>query len=300
VKIGFVVEISDRGPNAPRRYTEIRDSARRAEDLGLDSVWVYDHLVFRHPEKPTQGIWECLTVLSALAEATTRIELGTLVVCTQFRNPAVLAKMAVTLDEVSNGRFTLGVGAGWHQPEFTAFGIPFDHRVSRFAEALQIIHPLLKEGRVDFAGQFYQARDCEIAPRGPSPNGPPLLIAASGPKMIELTARYADLWATSAATPAALAERRSELAAAGSVVGRDTSSVGLAIDPKADFPELDDPPRTRAAEKSLAGSAEEIAAQLAAFRDAGLAHLLLETSPTTPPALARLARAVELFRATGR
>src|SRR4030081_3296985 len=106
-------------------------------------------------------------MLSALAEATQKVQVGTLVLCTPFRNPAVLAKMAVTLDEVSGGRLTLGLGAGWHQPEFDAFGIPFDHRAGRFDEALQIICPLLRTGQVDFAGTYYTARDCEITPRGP-------------------------------------------------------------------------------------------------------------------------------------
>src|SRR4030081_3991212 len=96
-------------------------------------------------------------MLSALAEATQKVQVGTLVLCTPFRNPAVLAKMATTLDEVSGGRVILGLGAGWHQPEFDAFGVPFDHRASRFAEAVAIIKPLLREGHVDFSGSFYAA-----------------------------------------------------------------------------------------------------------------------------------------------
>ena len=119
-------------------------------------------------------------MLAALAEATQRVQLGTLVACTQFRNPALLAKMAATLDEVTGGRMTLGVGAGWHQPEFDAFGFPFDHRVSRLEEALQIIGPLLRVGRVYFSGTYYAARNCELIPRGPRPAGPPLLAAGKG------------------------------------------------------------------------------------------------------------------------
>src|SRR6185312_15252700 len=116
-----------------------REMAQRAEAAGFDSLWLFDHLLYREPNEPTIGIWECWTFLSALAEATTTVEIGTLVACTAFRNPAVLAKMAVTLDEVSNSRLTLGIGAGWNQAEFEAFGIPFDHRVDRFEEALKII-----------------------------------------------------------------------------------------------------------------------------------------------------------------
>jgi alkanesulfonate monooxygenase SsuD/methylene tetrahydromethanopterin reductase-like flavin-dependent oxidoreductase (luciferase family) len=156
-------------------YSDLRDIAQQIEAEGFDSLWLMDHLLFRWDEQKTQGVWEAWTLLSALAEATQQIELGSLVLCNQFRNPAILAKMAVTLDEVSTGRFILGLGAGWHRPEFDAFGMPFDHRVSRLEEALKIIRPLLKEGYVDFSGSYYQARHCELLPRGPRRTGPPIL-----------------------------------------------------------------------------------------------------------------------------
>ena len=154
MKVGWTVLLADYiGQGQTPRYTHIRDMARQAEAVGFDSIWLYDHLLYRSAGHDTIGIWECWTILSALAEATERVELGTLVACNSFRNPALLAKMAITLDEVSNGRFILGLGAGWNQPEYDAFGIPFDHLVDRFEEALQIIRPLLKEGRVDFQGE---------------------------------------------------------------------------------------------------------------------------------------------------
>ena len=170
MKIGYVVlavEVEELG-RAPR-YTEAREMALLAEELGFDSIWLYDHFLFRWEGVPTVGIWECWTMLAALAEATQRVELGTLVLCSQFRNPAIVAKMAITLDEVSDGRLILGVGAGSNEPEFKAFGVPFDHRVDRFEEAVRIIKRLLKEGRVDFEGNYYQAADCEITPKGPRP-----------------------------------------------------------------------------------------------------------------------------------
>jgi alkanesulfonate monooxygenase SsuD/methylene tetrahydromethanopterin reductase-like flavin-dependent oxidoreductase (luciferase family) len=179
--------------------------ARTAEAVGVDTLFLPDHLLFRKSppgnlmqvnmdEGKLRGIWESWTVLSALAEATSRVHLGPLVACTGFRNPAVLAKMADTLDEVSDGRLILGLGAGWHEPEYQAFGIPYDHRVGRFEEALAVIAPLLREGRVDFEGQYYQARDCVLAPRGPRPGGPPILIGAQRPRMMALAARYADVY----------------------------------------------------------------------------------------------------------
>ena len=176
MKIGGMIRIAEAAEGPDRRcpsYAEIRDIALRMEVAGFDAIWLADHLLYRRPNQPTAGIWECWTILSALAEATSRIELGTLTLCSSIRNPAVLAKMAATLDEVSGGRFIFGIGAGWNEPEYRAFGLPFDRRVDRFEEALQIITPLLREGRVDFAGQHYTARDCEILPRGPRPSGPP-------------------------------------------------------------------------------------------------------------------------------
>ena len=136
-------------------YSELRDIALEVEAKGFDSLWVMDHLLFQWDEQEKQGVWEAWTLLSALAEATQRIVLGSLVLCSQFRNPAILARMAITLNEISNGRYILGLGAGWHKPEFDAFGLPFDHRVSRLEEALKIINPLLKEGYVDFEGNYY-------------------------------------------------------------------------------------------------------------------------------------------------
>ena len=135
-------------------------------------------------------------MLSALAEATTRIELGTLVMCTAFRNPALLAKMADAVDEVSAGRLILGLGAGWHEPEFSAFGYPFDHLASRFEDALRIVAPLVRGDVVDYQGAYERAVDCVSLPRGPRPDGPPILIGASRPRMLRLTAELADAWNT--------------------------------------------------------------------------------------------------------
>ncbi|HEV2238733.1 MAG TPA: LLM class flavin-dependent oxidoreductase, partial [Ktedonobacterales bacterium] len=177
MKIGLLAfTANSRDTNLPRSYAAIRAVARQAEADGFDSIWLADHLVYRDPGEPDRGIWECWTLLAALAEATQRVELGTLVLCNAFRHPAILAKMATTLDEVSHGRLILGIGAGWHEPEYQAFGLPFDHRVDRFEESMQILKPLLRDGQVDFAGQYYHARNCDIVPRGPRSAGPPLLV----------------------------------------------------------------------------------------------------------------------------
>src|ERR1051326_5649065 len=184
----MVILANDREHNRQRPYETIRATAQQAEADGFDSLWLADQLLYRDPGKPTRGIWEGWTMLSALAEATARVEIGPLVLCNAFRHPASLAHLATTLDEVSHGRLILGVGAGWNEPEYQAFGLPFEHRVDRFEEALQILKPLLREGHVDFVGQYYQARDCDDVPRGRRTGGPPLLVGSEGPRMLKLTA----------------------------------------------------------------------------------------------------------------
>src|SRR5439155_3312539 len=140
-------------PFAPG-WTEMRQVAERAEDVGFDSIWGMDHLTLRNPNG-TEGVWEGWSLLAAFAAATRRVELGTLVVATSFRNPALVAKMADTVDEISGGRLILGLGAGWHEPEYLAFGYPFDHLASRFEEAFTVIRTLLREGKIDHAGRYY-------------------------------------------------------------------------------------------------------------------------------------------------
>ena len=143
MKIGIVLDISEGSLDGRTpTFRDLREMALVAEQVGLDSIWLADHLIYRFPNGAESAPWEALTMLSALAAVTTHITLGTLVVCTSFRPPAMLAKMADALDEVSGGRFILGLGAGWHQPEYEAFGYPFDHLASRFDEALQILRSL--------------------------------------------------------------------------------------------------------------------------------------------------------------
>lgn len=297
MKVGLVLLLRDLQElgRAPR-YSEVRQMALLAESSGLDSLWLYDHLLYRSMGKPTVGIWECWTVLSALAEATQRVELGTLVLCNQFRNPAILAKMAVTLDEVSEGRFILGLGAGWNRAEFDAFGVPFERRVDRLAEALQIIRPLLKEGRVDFSGSFYQAHDCEITPRGPSPMGPPLMIGGSGPRLLRLTAQYADLWNTGYLAYAdSLHEPLAALHNACAEVGHDPASLSTTVLVSLAYPDLAPPEAWM--DTYISGSTEEIAAALAAYQQLGVSQVMVHVGPYTPAAVQRLAEAVQQYRA---
>src|SRR3954471_7962238 len=175
------------------RWSELLDTVHAIEDTGFDSVWVGEHLLYRWPDRPPRGPWEAWTLLSAIAASTERIELGPLVACTNFHNPALLAKQAALIDEVSGGRLVLGLGAGWNETEFRAFGFPYDHRVDRFEEAFTIIRTLLRHGAIDFDGRFYQARAWELLPRR-RPGGPPLLIGSNGPRMLRMTAPHVQAW----------------------------------------------------------------------------------------------------------
>jgi alkanesulfonate monooxygenase SsuD/methylene tetrahydromethanopterin reductase-like flavin-dependent oxidoreductase (luciferase family) len=310
------------GDDRPVRWTTLREMARTAEAAGLAALMVPDHLLFRRsppgqvpavsmPEGRTRGIWEAWTVLAAVAEATRRVLVGPLVACTAFRPPAVLAKMADTLDEVSGGRLVLGLGAGWHEPEFEAFGLPYDRRVSRFEEALRVIVSLLREGRADFDGAYHRVRGCELAPRGPRPAGPPILIGAQGPRMLRLAARFADVYDADYQLEAgAVGARFAALEAACADVGRDPRTLGrwagarvaLTAPGAGPSPAQRGPARDGVAEFELGGARFQarqgdraaIAAHLATFAAAGVEHLTV--SLVEPPGVAgveQLARVVE-------
>ena len=176
------------------RRVELAAMARAAEEIGLDSVWVGDHLLYRGDGRPERGPWDCFSTLAWLAGITERVELGPLVACTAFHPPGILARMFAAVDELSGGRVVAAVGAGWNVPEFEAFGLPFDHHVSRFAEAFEIVRRLLAGERVTFAGRFHQLEDAVLLP--PPSRRPKLMIGANRPRMLELTLPHVDAWNT--------------------------------------------------------------------------------------------------------
>lgn len=173
-------------------WPEIRDIAVTAEDVGFDSLWVGDHLLYRSGGN-TRGLWEAWSTLAALAAVTDRVQIGPLVASTSFHSPAMLAKKAVTVDEISDGRLILGLGAGWNEVEYEAFGFPFDHRASRFVEAFTIIRTLLEEGAIDFEGTYYTLRDCELVPPA-RVGGIPLMVGSEGPRVLRATLPYVSSW----------------------------------------------------------------------------------------------------------
>jgi alkanesulfonate monooxygenase SsuD/methylene tetrahydromethanopterin reductase-like flavin-dependent oxidoreductase (luciferase family) len=175
-------------------WSEVRDIALTAEGTGFDSVWVGDHLLFRDEVTGTHGPWEAWSMLAGLAEATDRVELGPLVAATSFHSPAMIAKKAATVDEMSGGRLILGLGAGWNRAEYDAFGFPYDNRVSRFEEAFTIIRTLIREGSIDFEGRYYTLREMEMLP--PARPDMPLMVGTNGPRMLGITAPHIDMWNT--------------------------------------------------------------------------------------------------------
>jgi alkanesulfonate monooxygenase SsuD/methylene tetrahydromethanopterin reductase-like flavin-dependent oxidoreductase (luciferase family) len=295
MKVGVVLDTAEGAlQGRTPTFRELQEMTRAAEEADLDSIWLSDHLLYRFPGREESGMWEVFTMLSALAAMTTRITFGTLVVCTSFRPPALLAKMADTIDEITGGRLILGLGAGWHQPEYEAFGYPFDHLAGRFEEAMQVIAPLLREGQVDFQGQYYSVHNCVLRPRGPSRNGPPILIAGRRPRMLQLTAQYADAWNTSwHVEPTVVKERYEEFKKACAVVGRDPASVELTVGTAVRLPSADE---TAGAGKAISGSPEEIAHQLQGFAEVGVSHLIVEFEPAGIESIEQFGRIVELVR----
>jgi probable F420-dependent oxidoreductase len=260
--------------------------ARAIDDLGFDAIWVGEHLLYRWPDREPRGPWEAWTQMAGLAAVTSRVTIGPLVACTGFHNPALLAKQAATIDEISGGRFVLGLGAGWNEVEFRAFGFPFDERIARFEEAFTIIRTLLREGEIDFVGRFHEARDCELLPR-PRPGGPPLLIGSNGPRMLRITMPHADAWNTWYAdtdnTPGGVAPLGEVVDAACRDVGRDPAAVRRTVAVHVRLPggrgRIMGDASTAERIVPLAGSPERMAEELRAYAAAGVDEIQAVLDP---------------------
>jgi len=284
------------------RWPELLDLARAIDDLGFDGLWVGEHLLYRWPDREPRGPWEAWTLMAALAAATTTVTIGPLVACTSFHNPAMLAKQAATIDEIAGGRFVLGLGAGWSETEFRAFGFPFDHRVDRFEEAFTIIRTLLQEGAIDFDGRYYQARDCELLPR-PRPGGPPLLIGSNGPRMLRIALSHAHAWNTWYAdtnnTPAGVAPLRAVVDDACRDVGRDPAAIKRTVAVQVRLPggrgrTMGDTTTTDRI-VPLEGPPERMADELQAYAEAGVDEVQAVLDPIDRPSIERFAEVLPLL-----
>jgi alkanesulfonate monooxygenase SsuD/methylene tetrahydromethanopterin reductase-like flavin-dependent oxidoreductase (luciferase family) len=290
MRIGVVVPMSlSDGPGRMPTWPQVRTFGQHAEAAGLDSLWVCDHLLSGPPE---EGIHEGWTILAALAASTRRVELGQLVTCTSFRHPALLTKMATTADTVSGGRLILGLGAGWYDPEYTAFGYPTDHRAGRFEEAIRIIGPLLRGERVTRAGRYYQVRGAVLRP---PPDRPiPILVAAQGRRMLRLTARYADAWNTAwFGLPDELLHRRlADLDAALEAEGRDPATLRRTVGMEVRDPDASNPGEDLG--QGFGGSVDQLARAIDAYERLGFDDLIVQLEPKTTRSLDRLAEALKL------
>lgn len=279
----------------PASWRDLLHMAQTAEAVGFDSIWVADHLLYRDDRHQTDvAPWEAWSMLAALAAVTERIEIGPLVACTAFHNPAMIAKKAETIDEISGGRLILGLGSGWNQPEFDAYGFPFDHRYSRFTESFEIIRSLLRTGHVDYTGTFFSAPNCTLVPRGPRPHGLPILIGTKGEQMLRQCAAHADGWNAWYAwfdndverLPALLAD----VDAACAAVGRDPASLERSAALLIQLPELDG--LTKYASEGappLTGSPEALADILRRYASLGIAHVQIVLDPNTSEAISAMA-----------
>jgi alkanesulfonate monooxygenase SsuD/methylene tetrahydromethanopterin reductase-like flavin-dependent oxidoreductase (luciferase family) len=271
--------------------------ARAAEAVGFDSIWVGDHLLYGDEPSGERGPWEAWTLLAGLAAVTERVELGPLVACASFHPPGLIAKMASTIAELSGGRFVLGLGAGWNEREYRAFGIPFDHRVSRFEESFAIVRALLAGERVTLAGRYWQAEDAVLIPAPKSP--PRLMVGSNGPRMLAITLPHVAGWNTwyedfgnTAEGFAALNER---ISSAARDAGRDPAEIDRSA---CVLVVLDRSAGERPAVPGLPpveGPPERIADALREFAAAGADEAILVVSPITERSIRELGEALALL-----
>ena len=299
LEIGLVLYTGDVGPDrVTARWEELRTLALRAEEIGFDTVWAPDELLWRRTPETERGFWDGVAMLGALAAVTSRIRIGSWVMSALHRNPGIIAKAVETIDEISGGRFVFGLGAGHAWPgQAKTFGLPEDQVYARFEEALEIIVPLLRGGRADFEGHWHAARDLPQRPVGPRPNGIPIMIGGHGPKGMRHAAKLADVWSCYVEEPDYRAELKRKIAAfdaACAEVGRDPETIGrsagIDVAPLAGSAD-EAPPNT-----SIAGSAETIAEGLRELRAMGFSQLELIPAPQSIEAVEAMAPVLELLR----
>jgi alkanesulfonate monooxygenase SsuD/methylene tetrahydromethanopterin reductase-like flavin-dependent oxidoreductase (luciferase family) len=288
MRVGVTVPLAygDTEDGRAPAFAETLAFAQRAEAVGLDSLWVYDHLIFRFPPEPEEGVHEAWTTLTALAALVPRVELGALVMCSSFRNAGLMAKMAATLDDLSGGRVILGLGCGWHEPEYDAFGFPFDHRVGRFEEDLEVTTRLLRGEEVTLAGQWSRYDRAKLLP-APG-RRTPTLVAAKGDRMLRLTAQWSDAWNTAwfDSVDDRLRGALADLDAACAAVGRDPATMRRTIGVRVREPgaPADDGRSTDADAAGLADLFDELA-------EVGIDDALVWSLSKTSDALDRIAEA---------
>ncbi len=276
-------------------YADVLRIWKEAEALGFDSAWTFDHFMPIRGDRDGPAL-EAWTLLGALATQTSRIRIGSLVNGNTYRNPALLAKMAATLDQISNGRFELGIGAGWFEAEHRAYGFPFytpKERADRLGEALQVITKLFNEDHPSFEGQYYSLFQAPFSPHSVQQPHPPIVVGGKGKKWImPLVARYADAWNVPiGVTPKGIENRRDIIRAECAKAGRTPCDIEvqvfLVLYSITDVPFAGGAVRLgarmmedkRVAQSILAGSAKDITEQIRSYVDAGATHVIMNIQP---------------------
>jgi probable F420-dependent oxidoreductase len=264
--------------------------ARAAEEVGFDSVWLGDHLLYQLRDGRERGPWDTFSLLAALAAVTERVQLGPLVACTAWHAPGILARKAATIQEISGGRFVLGLGAGWNETEFRAFGIPFDHRASRFEEAFEIIRRLLDGERVTFAGRFHQVENAVLLPT--VEQRPKLMIGTLGERVLAAALPHVQAWNIWSDwfmnTPEGFAAQNARITEAARSAGRDPDDIERSA---CVYVKLDRTSNERQPDEGtvpLEPPADRIAAGLRALADAGLQEAILVLDPITEHSIRQL------------
>lgn len=295
MSLGLMIPIREgaMGGETPR-FEDLVTMATTARDAGFEVIWFGDHLTMGDGEAMT-GAWEAWTMMAGVAARVPGIHVGPLVTGAGFRNPGLVAKMSEAMDEISGGRFILGIGAGWNATEYHQFGYPYGYRASRLEEAVSIIRPLLRHGEADVQGRFWQANDAVNRPRGPRATGAPLLIGTNGDRLLNTVARHADAWNSDwESDPGRMAELIARVDAACDAIGRPreslvkTGSARFAMDENASR-----------REDLVTGTVDDMARRLVAFRDLGLRHLVCGLEPRTASSIAEFGEVIVRFDALG-
>ncbi len=281
-------------------WPELIAMAQAAEAVGFDSIWLGDHLLYDLPDGSVRGPWEVWTSLAAIAAVTTRVELGPLVASIGFHEPAMLAKQAATVDAISGGRLILGLGAGWNEREYRAFGFAYDQRVSRFEEAFGLIRRLLAGETVDYTGRFYDVARSRIDPVS-RPGGPPLMIGSTSPRMLSIALPHVyawnEWWSRYGNTPEGFARKAAEVEEHCRKAGRAAGEVKATAAVYVQVPGGSG--RTMGSDAAVAqplrGTQQELAEQLAAFATAGVDHMQLVVDPITQASIEWLGGVLELM-----
>ncbi len=292
-------------PEVEYHYTwpHLERMALLAEEAGLDSIWLGDHLMYRSddPSVPPKGPFEAWSTLAALAAVTEHVQLGPLVASLGFHSPPMIAKKAATIDQISNGRFALGIGSGWNEAEYRGYGFPYDRRVSRFEEAFAIIRMLFSTGECTYRGTFHDIEGALLFPEPVQPGGPPLMVGSFGPRMLAITLPHVQMWNAwhldYGNTREGLTTLLAAVDTACKAVGRDPATLERSVCPLV---------RMSDGRGRPSGSGEivppldgtdpaALADELAALAEMGISHVQLVLDPITPASIAELEPTLRLL-----